>query len=103
MEDQNLKEKPPRSLESLKERQWKIIDELYKRLDDEDLTTTEFTKAAKTLADHINILQKIELESPDKGPVHEPSLGEFVAKIKPRAHRRWDMRSWKRKLSLNRS
>lgn len=103
MEDQNLKEKTVRSLESLKERQWRVIDELCKRLDNEDLTTLEFTRAAKTLADHINILHKLEHENRENKETNEPTLGDFVASVKPRTHRRWDPRAWTRRLSFKRS
>ncbi len=103
METQPPKEKPVRSLKSLKERQWKIIDELYRRLDNEDLTTTEFTKTAKALADHINILHKLEHEAAGGEESDELTLGEYVKGVQPRTRRRWGMRVWTRRLSFKRS
>ncbi len=103
MENENPKEKSTRSLESLKERQWKIVDELYKRLDNEDLTTAEFTKAAKTLADHINILHKLEHENREDRESNELTLGDYVRSVTPRIYRRWDPRAWTRRLSFKRS
>jgi hypothetical protein len=102
METQNPKENPHKNIETLIEMEWEIITELRTKLKNPDLTTIEYTKAANALGCHISNLNKMLNKTRENNESNGQNLGEYVIGVTPRTYRRWDIKSWKRRLSLRR-
>jgi hypothetical protein len=91
MEDQNSEkpmEKETVSLETLIRMEWDIITTLHKKLKDPDLTTVEWTQAAKALGYHMSNLNKMLNQKGESSQFTEQNLGDFIRDIKPRIFRR---------------
>jgi hypothetical protein len=94
-------EKEPANLETLIQMEWDIITTLHKKLKDPDLTTVEWTQAAKALGYHMSNLNKMLNQKGESSQFTEQNLGDFIRDIKPRIFRRVrrDFKIWTRRLS----
>ena len=102
MENQNPKENTGKNIGTLIDMEWEVITELRTKLKNPDLTTIEYTKAASALAYHISNLNKLLNKNTENTESNEQNLGEFVRNVTPRTTKRWDFKTWKRRLSLRR-
>ncbi len=85
--------------------EWATIKQLENMLRDPQLTVKEKTGVANVLAFHVNILNKLLLQSGSRLEFDEQNLGDYIRGIEPRIarHFRRDFRVWQRTLSSRRS
>jgi len=100
--DKNKKSK--KNVKTLIDIEWEVIDALHERLRNPDLTTTEYSKAAHSLAIHVNNLNRLLCKIDVECESGQQNLGEYVLNVRPRIfrHEERDRRIWKRRLTFRR-
>ena len=107
MENSESKNKPQTetpTLDGLIKREWEMINELHKMLEDPELTVTEKTRVATVFAFHANTLNRMLTQKGEKNQFEDQNLGDYVRGIEPRVARRFrrDFRVWKKALTSRR-
>ena len=92
------------SVEGLIKREWEIINQLERMVNDPELTVAEKIHAANVFAFHAITLNKLLARSGEKGRFEEQNLGDYIIGVEPRIARcfRRDFRVWKKTLSSRR-
>jgi hypothetical protein len=97
------KEKPEKNIATLVDLEWKIINKLSSKLEDQDLTTHEFAITSRALALHVSNLRKLMDKFEGTTGSDEQSLGEYIIGVTPKIIRQGrNPRSWKKRLSFRR-
>ncbi len=107
MENSESKNKPQTeapTLEGLIQREWEMINNLQKMINDPELTVNERTRVATVFAFHANTLNRMLNQKGEKNQFEDQNLGDYVRGIEPRVARRFrrDFRVWKKALTSRR-
>lgn len=97
-------EKPPNT-QALIQTEWSTIKSLQNMLSDGTLSVKEKTSVASVLAFHVNLLNKLLVQTGADEQFSEQTLGDYIRTVEPRIarHFRRDVRLWKRALTSRRS
>ncbi len=103
-ESKNKSQTEAPTLEGLIQREWEMINELHKMLEDPELTVIERTRVATVFAFHANTLNRMLNQKGEKNQFEDQNLGDYVRGIEPRVARRFrrDFRVWKKALTSRR-
>ena len=107
MENSESKNKPQTeapTLEGLIQREWEMINNLQKMINDPEMTVNERTRVATVFAFHANTLNRLLNQRGEKNQFDEQNLGDYVRGVEPRVarHFRRDFRVWQRTLTSRR-